>query len=80
VEQAHVEAGDFILAEQSGFDWLQVHDLSEVVVGRRIVRVAPDEITLYKGLGIALEDIATAAHVYKLACQHGIGEQLELLC
>jgi ornithine cyclodeaminase/alanine dehydrogenase-like protein (mu-crystallin family) len=82
LEQARIEAGDFILAEQeqSGFDWLQVHDLSEVVGGGRPVRVAPDEITLYKGLGIALEDIATAAHVYKLACRHGIGEQLELLC
>jgi ornithine cyclodeaminase/alanine dehydrogenase-like protein (mu-crystallin family) len=82
LEQARIEAGDFILSEQeqSGFDWLQVHELSEVIGGRRPVRVAPDEITLYKGLGIALEDIATAAHVYNLACQHGIGEQLELLC
>jgi ornithine cyclodeaminase/alanine dehydrogenase-like protein (mu-crystallin family) len=82
LEQARIEAGDFILSEQeqSGFDWLQVHELSEVIGGRRPVRVAPDEITLYKGLGVALEDIATAAHVYNLACQHGIGEQLELLC
>lgn len=80
LEQARVEAGDFILSEQSGFDWLLVHELSEVVGGRRPVRVAPDEITLYKGLGIALEDIATAAHVYNLACQQGVGEQLELLC
>ena len=38
-----------------------------------------DETTLYKGLGIALEDIAVAALVYRLARERGIGEEINLL-
>src|SRR5438874_13260326 len=38
-----------------------------------------EEITLYKGVGIALEDIVTVAHVYNLACQEGMDEEIALL-
>ncbi len=43
------------------------------------LRELPQDITLYKGLGIALEDVVTAAHVYRLACQQGLGEEIDLL-
>ncbi len=80
LEQARAEAGDFILAAEEGaFDWGQVHELAEVIGTGHVVRSTAEEITLYKGLGIALEDIVTAAHVYHLACQRGVGEQLKLL-
>lgn len=79
-EQARAEAGDFILADEEGvFDWGRVHELAEVVGAGHVVRSTAEEITLYKGLGIALEDVVTAAHVYHLACQRGVGEQLKLL-
>jgi alanine dehydrogenase len=80
LEQAHAEAGDFILpAEEGLFDWGQVHELAEIIGSGHSARMTPEDITLYKGLGIALEDVVTAAHVYHLACQHGVGEQLKLL-
>jgi ornithine cyclodeaminase/alanine dehydrogenase-like protein (mu-crystallin family) len=79
LEQAHAEAGDFLIpAEEGVFDWENVYELGNVVVGE-VRREIPDDITLYKGLGIALEDVATAAHVYKLAKAHGLGEQLDIL-
>ncbi|HYL41939.1 MAG TPA: ornithine cyclodeaminase family protein [Ktedonobacteraceae bacterium] len=79
-DQAHLEAGDFIIPADEGlFDWNRVIELSEVVGHQGPQRDAPENITLYKGLGIALEDIATAAHVYKLAKERNMGEELQIL-
>ncbi|HEV7235514.1 MAG TPA: ornithine cyclodeaminase family protein [Ktedonobacteraceae bacterium] len=79
-EQARAEAGDFIIPVNEGlFDWDRVFELSEVVGGQGPQRDALENITLYKGLGIALEDLAAAAHVYTMARERGLGEELPLL-
>ena len=79
-EQARAEAGDFIIPVDEGLlDWNRVFELSEVVGGQGPQRDAPENITLYKGLGIALEDLATAAHVYTMARERGLGEELPFL-
>jgi ornithine cyclodeaminase/alanine dehydrogenase-like protein (mu-crystallin family) len=80
LEQACVEAGDLIIPADEGlFDWDRVHELSEIMGDDGLVRESSQDITLYKGLGIALEDVATAAHVYTLALQQGIGEEIDIL-
>jgi ornithine cyclodeaminase/alanine dehydrogenase-like protein (mu-crystallin family) len=80
LEQAWAEAGDLIIPANEGlFAWDDVHELSEVTGESGLIREASEDITLYKGLGIALEDVATAAHVYMLALQRGIGEEIDLL-
>jgi ornithine cyclodeaminase/alanine dehydrogenase-like protein (mu-crystallin family) len=79
-EQARAEAGDFIIPADEGlFDWNRVYELSEVVGRQGPQREAAENITLYKGLGIALEDIATAAHVFNQAVEQGLGEELPIL-
>jgi ornithine cyclodeaminase/alanine dehydrogenase-like protein (mu-crystallin family) len=79
-EQARAEAGDFIIpANEGSFQWTRVRELAEIVSAPLHPRRLPQDITLYKGVGIALEDIVTAAHVYNLACQEGIGEEIALL-
>ncbi|MDQ6661355.1 MAG: ornithine cyclodeaminase family protein [Chloroflexota bacterium] len=79
-EQARMEAGDFILADKEElFDWNWVYDLSEVVGHQGPRRESTEDITIYKGLGIALEDIAAAAHVYMLAKRQGVGQNVPLL-
>ena len=85
-DQAREEAGDLIIPANEGlFDWSRVYELSEVVGARGLQRDSLENITLYKGLGIALEDIATAAHVYKLARERGLaherglGQELHIL-
>ncbi len=79
-DQAQKEAGDFIIpANENLLDWGQVRELSEVMLDDGPQRELPQDITLYKGLGIALEDIVTAAHVYQLAYQQGLGEEIDLL-
>jgi len=80
LEQAYKEAGDFVIpAEEGLFQWDRVHELHEIVGDAGLQRETPDEITLYKGLGIALEDVVTAAHVYFLAVKQGLGEEVALL-
>lgn len=79
-EQALAEAGDLIMPANEGLlDWGNVYDLADVVAGSGPQRETPDDITLYKGIGIALEDIVTAYHVYALARQQGVGQELDLL-
>lgn len=79
-EQARLEAGDLIMPADEGlFDWNSVHDLADLVEGSIPHRQSAEEITLYKGIGIALEDIATAALVYRLARERGLGSELHLL-
>lgn len=78
--QAQKEAGDFIIpASENLLDWGQVYELAQVMLDNGPQRELPEDITLYKSLGIALEDIATAAHVYQLACQQRLGEETDLL-
>jgi alanine dehydrogenase len=79
-EQGMLEAGDLLLPIQQGLlSWDRVHELYEVVTGATPGRQKPEEITLFKSLGLALEDIAVAAHVYKLALEQGVGEELDFL-
>lgn len=79
-EQGMLEAGDLLLPiEQGLLSWGRVHELHEVVAGTLPGRQRAEEITLFKSLGLALEDIAVAAHVYKLAREQGVGEELDFL-
>lgn len=79
-EQAMLEAGDLILPADEGlFDWNNVHELADVVAGHIPLRQAANDITLYKGLGIALEDIAAAGLVYRLARERSLGTEINLL-
>ncbi len=79
-EQAEMEAGDLLIpTNQELFEWDNVYDLAEVVAGSVPGRQSDEDITLYKGLGIGLEDVAVAAHVYNLAQQQHLGEKLNIL-
>lgn len=51
--------------------------LGEVVVGARPGRRTPQDIILVNPFGLSLEDIALAAHVYRVARERGIGTLLE---
>ena len=68
LEQARVESADLIEPVQSGvLDWLEVHELHEVVAGELPGRQSPDDIVVFKSNGIAAWDIAAAAKVVELA-------------
>ncbi len=78
-DQGKIEAGDFLEPLERGrLQWEQIHELKDVVTGR-VRRTHPDQITLFKSLGVALEDVAVAALVYERAQARGIGESFPLL-
>ncbi len=80
VEQAQIEAGDLIIPVQEGaLDWERVRELRDVVAGTIPGRQNADEITLFKSIGIGLEDVAVAARIYDLARQQGLGEEITFL-
>jgi ornithine cyclodeaminase/alanine dehydrogenase-like protein (mu-crystallin family) len=78
--QARLEAGDLLIPAAAGrFDLTRVVPLAAIVAGQVAGRGAPDEITLFKSLGIGVEDVAVARHVYELARQQELGEELDFL-
>lgn len=64
--------------ELQGLDPLSGTELGEVVLGSRPGRLTPDEITIYKSMGHAMEDVVTAALVYQAALAEGLGAWFEL--
>lgn len=77
-DQARLEAGDFVQPLEDGsIRWSDIHELGQVIVGRYAGRAHPEDITMFKSLGIGLEDVAVAAKVYEAAKANGLGQQVE---
>ncbi len=55
-----------------------VVELGEIVAGTAAGRSAPEEITLYKSVGVAVQDLAAAALVLAAARERGAGQEIEL--
>ncbi len=64
--------------ELAGVDPATVAELGELVAGSRRGRATPVEITLYKSVGIAVQDLAAAALVLAAARERGAGLEIEL--
>jgi ornithine cyclodeaminase len=69
------ESGDFLIPLREGKvgpDHIR-GELGELLIGRCRGRSRPHEITLFKSLGLAIEDLAAAQHVYDRARERRIG-------
>ena len=64
-ESLQAEAGDYVQAVANGFipGVDAVGELGELVAGQRKGRTSPDQITLFRSLGLAVEDLAAAEFV-----------------
>ena len=67
LEQAKIEAGDLMLANS----WANVVELKDVRPG-----YDPARITIFKSIGLGVEDVAAGGFVYEQARQQGIGRPL----
>lgn len=74
--QARMEAAELIAAPSSDI-WERVTELGDLISAGDFVRNASD-ITVFKSLGIALEDVALAAAIYRKARQQGRGRALNV--
>jgi alanine dehydrogenase len=79
-ESAAHEAGDLLMPRAEGAigdDHVQA-EIGDVILGREGGRRSPDEITLFKSLGLAVEDVAAAHHIYSRAGAAGAGTWVDL--
>jgi alanine dehydrogenase len=77
IEQAKIEAGEFRELTAAGkLQWSDIRELGELVTGKAKGRTSPSDLTLFKSLGIALEDVAFGELVYQRALAAGVGKPL----
>ena len=75
--QARIESGELMMTAGRGLVlWEQMRELWEVVSGQTPGRRHPEDVTLFKSLGMALWDIAAAKAVYDRAVDEGVGREL----
>ena len=74
IEQARLESGDLVEPIQAGvLDWLEVHELHEVVAGETAGRQSDDDIVVFKSNGLAAWDVAIGAEAVRVARERGVG-------
>jgi len=78
-DQGKLEAGDFVAAlDQRIIEWYDIQEIARIVAHRAPGRTEPEQITLFKSLGIGLEDIAVGTRVLAAAREMGVGKLLDL--
>ena len=73
------ESGDYLMAVQEGAigpDHIRA-ELGEILTGQAKGRTSPEEITLFKSLGLAVEDLASAQFLFGEAKRRGTGTWVE---
>ncbi len=74
------EAGDLLIPIREG-RMTEEHiwaELGEIVAGRKAGRLSPDEVTLFKSVGVAVQDVAAAAAVLEAARRQNLGVEVSL--
>ena len=79
-EAIMAECGDILLAlKEKNIGENAIHaEIGEVLAGTKAARRTGDEITLYKSVGIAIQDVAAANLVYRKALEKGVGTSVEI--
>lgn len=76
IDQAKMEAGELVTAVEKGLlTWERVRELRYVVSGETRGRTSDGQITLFKSLGVAIEDVAAASVVYRKAKEQQVGKE-----
>ena len=77
VSQARLEAGEYCdLVAAGEIAWSDIRELGDIASGTIPGRESATQITLFKSLGIGIEDIAVAELVYQRATAAGIGRRM----
>jgi ornithine cyclodeaminase/alanine dehydrogenase-like protein (mu-crystallin family) len=75
--QARLESGDLIEPVAAGvLDWLEVHELHEVVAGDVQGRQADGDVVVFKSNGLAAWDVALGGEALRRASEGGVGRIL----
>jgi ornithine cyclodeaminase len=77
-ESVENEAGEYRLARQRGLNHEIAAELGEVLAGAHPGRTSETELTLFRSLGVAVEDLAAARVAVQTARERGIGTEVPL--
>jgi ornithine cyclodeaminase len=79
-EAALAEAGDLVMPLRAGtIDEAHVRgELGEVLLGKVRGRESAEDITIFKSVGLAVQDLVAAVEIYRRAQQHDGGTELTL--
>lgn len=78
-EQGRMEAGDLVAPiDQGVLHWGDVLEFSPLMIGRYPGRESPDDVTVFKSLGLGVQDIAVGVKVVELAKAAGLGVELPI--
>jgi ornithine cyclodeaminase len=74
------EAGDLLIPIQKRIiNRVDIHgEIGQIVNGEKLGRESPDEITLFKSVGVAVQDAAAAAEILRVAQAEGLGTLVQL--
>jgi alanine dehydrogenase len=76
-EQCKLEAGDLMRAVESGAtSWERVVELADLVTGHYRYARRDEDVTIFKSVGIAIEDVAVARRLCDKAHELGLGKEL----
>jgi ornithine cyclodeaminase/alanine dehydrogenase-like protein (mu-crystallin family) len=75
--QARLEAAEYRdLVNAGRLGWQDIVEIGDILTEKAPGRRGPADITLFKSLGIALEDIAFADLIWRRAIERGIGKPM----
>jgi ornithine cyclodeaminase len=79
-ESTMAEAGDFLIPRGEGAvtDAHILGELGDLLAGTVPGRVHRDDVTLFKSLGLAVEDVASLRHIHTKALKTGAGTRVSL--
>jgi alanine dehydrogenase len=73
------EAGDILIPiEEGSFSRNGLSELGEVIVGRKKIRTSNRDITVFKSVGLAIQDCAVAALAYRKALEASAGTEVSM--
>lgn len=80
LEAALSEAGDLIVPMNKGLlnESSITGELGDIITGKLPGRIDPEEITIFKTVGIAVTDVVTAESIYRRALAAGVGTNIEI--
>ena len=79
IDQCRLEAGELVDAVEAGrWNWEQAIELANIVAGTHAGRSDADERTVFKSVGLAVEDVAMAAELFTRARDRGVGQPIPL--
>ena len=79
LDSSLAEAGDLIRPIEAGaYDASRIHaEIGAIIAGRRPGRESDEEVTFFKSVGLAAQDVAVARVVYRKALEQGAGTDLD---